>query len=47
MAAALGVIGVLSVSLGWILFEGLGGIASPIPGKLEASLRRRWPEEEA
>jgi hypothetical protein len=40
MIGSLAVIGTLAVSLGWVLFEGLSGVAPSLPGKLEASLSR-------
>jgi hypothetical protein len=43
MALAIAVIGVIAISIGWILFEGLGGMTGPLPGKLEASLSRHYP----
>jgi hypothetical protein len=41
MVGAIAVIGVLAVSLGWVLVEGLVGGTPSLPGRIEASLSRR------
>jgi hypothetical protein len=44
MVGALVLIGILAVSLGWVVQEALVGTPTILPGKLESSLSRR-PEE--
>jgi hypothetical protein len=44
ICGALVVIGVLAISLGWVLVEGLVGGAPALPGRLEASLSRHGKE---
>jgi hypothetical protein len=44
MLGAIAVIGVLAVSLGWLLVEGLIGGTPSLPGRIEASLSRRGSE---